>query len=525
MTPPNVSPTGTGQGKHAAVRQSRRVASPLITAVIVLLVLAYLLGPAVWQWSTGQTKMAAMSNEQVTTIDANDIDSALVDKLVAAPTSTQSGPLILTYHDIGYEKGQYQTTPEAFATQMKLLADAGWTTISAGQLLDWLDGKPLPAHSVMITFDDGTRGVWKYADPILASHNMRAISFVITGFVGTHEPYYMTWEQIEELHSSGRWDIESHTHLGHLEVPVDSKGTTAPFLTSLMWLDSKNRKETVEEWRDRVTTDLKESKDEIARHGLGEPTLFAYPFSANRTDPDGTSLLPGVLAPMFRASLLDAGGVARTTTLANLASGDVARMDITSDVTPAVLTDRLLEASGIDPRGLHPLVGPNRVKWATAQDTDTAIAVPGADGTIEFKSRANYQRYVFAPVATAMWCTYTVTADIGGFQPDSTSSAGLIALLEDAKNQIDVSVSGDEFQVHRGLDNDLVAAGALAFGSSHRVQISVSTTAVSVTVDGVRVYSATIDAPTGGHRVAGSVAVYQAASSARPTTIRNMTIS
>ena len=84
----------------------------------------------------------------------------------------------------------------------------------------------------MITFDDGATGVWQYADPVLKRLDMHAIAFIITGFVGTHAPYYMTWDQITELHNSGRWDMEAHTHLGHVQVPSDNNGNEGPFLTT-----------------------------------------------------------------------------------------------------------------------------------------------------------------------------------------------------------------------------------------------------------------------------------------------------
>ena len=54
---------------------------------------------------------------------------------------------------------------------------------------------------------------------------MHATAFIITGFVGTHAPYYMTWDQITELQNSGRWDIEAHTHLGHVRCPADPTAT------------------------------------------------------------------------------------------------------------------------------------------------------------------------------------------------------------------------------------------------------------------------------------------------------------
>ena len=49
-------------------------------------------------------------------------------------------------------------TPEDFAAQMRLIHDAGWTTLTADQLDGWLRGEPMPPHAVLITFDDGAMG-------------------------------------------------------------------------------------------------------------------------------------------------------------------------------------------------------------------------------------------------------------------------------------------------------------------------------------------------------------------------------
>ena len=51
----------------------------------------------------------------------------------------------------------------------------------------------------MITFDDGTHGLWTHADKILERHGMHGVSFLITGNVGAKRPYYLSWQEIDRM--------------------------------------------------------------------------------------------------------------------------------------------------------------------------------------------------------------------------------------------------------------------------------------------------------------------------------------
>ncbi|MEK8172151.1 polysaccharide deacetylase family protein [Streptomyces sp. M19] len=69
----------------------------------------------------------------------------------------------------------------------------------------------MPARSVYLTFDDGAQGLWRYADPVLARHRMRAAAFLITRHVGGRHSYYLSWDEVGRMARSGRWDFQSHT--------------------------------------------------------------------------------------------------------------------------------------------------------------------------------------------------------------------------------------------------------------------------------------------------------------------------
>src|SRR5205823_10068265 len=116
--------------------------------------------------------------------------------------------------------------------------------------------------------------------PVLAEAGFRATSFVITGWVGSHQPYYLTWDELGRMRASGRWDLESHSRFGHQRLPVDAAGTTAPTLINRLWLADQGRTETLEEFTARVRADLAGSTADLVAHGLPAPELFAYPFSA-----------------------------------------------------------------------------------------------------------------------------------------------------------------------------------------------------------------------------------------------------
>ncbi|MFC9554403.1 polysaccharide deacetylase family protein [Rhodococcus sp. NPDC056960] len=485
-----------------------RLRSGIVVIGLAVVVAGYLLLPAVWQWRSAAEK-ADKSIVQIETFASGPSDPALVSELAAAESSPQSPPLILTYHDIAYNSSRYTVTPEAFAAQMQLLHDAGWSTISADQLSGWLEGHALPPRSVMISFDDGARGVWQYADPILARYGQRAIAYIITGNVGTHAPYYMTWPEVQQLQSSGRWDLGSHTHLGHDQIPVDAAGNEGPFLSSRLYRVDLQRYETVDEYRTRVSSDLSASKAEFAAHGLPEPAFFAYPFSSHEETPPekdstGSGLLNAAVTAQFQAAMLDTPGGVATTTSAELAVRHLDRMDITTDVTLDQWAARLRDASPLDPSTAQPF---SRIgEWASSTGEPLTVV---ADRQVALNSaEAGYVVSRFARHRTTMWNNYTVSADLGGFgQPGDGTSTGLTALSGDDINQVEVSVSNGSYQIRRGAAGAVVVAtGALPNAGSYRAEMAVRPDQVSVRIDGLEVGSLPVQGR-GSIPAAGGIAI------------------
>lgn len=63
---------------------------------------------------------------------------------------------------------------------------------------------------VALTFDDGFKGQFVNAKPILDKYGFKATFFIVCNYVNSDNSTYMTWDEIKTLQAEGH-DIESHT--------------------------------------------------------------------------------------------------------------------------------------------------------------------------------------------------------------------------------------------------------------------------------------------------------------------------
>src|SRR5471032_1262085 len=149
------------------------------------------------------------------------------------------------YHHISTSPGMITVSPDRFAAQMAYLAQAGYRTVGAAQLSAYLAGKPVPAKSVVLTFDDGYLDNWVHAHPVLAEHGFTALGFLVSGWVnsgparsnatdstsarnlpgllghsaakaaieaGESDRAIMRWSEIDAMRQAGTFEFHSHTH-------------------------------------------------------------------------------------------------------------------------------------------------------------------------------------------------------------------------------------------------------------------------------------------------------------------------
>lgn len=119
---------------------------------------------------------------------------------------------IFMYHQIGYPpKGASKfvaglyVTPEQFETQMAYLVKNNYKTIGSLELYNLLKKGGNPSQkTVMITFDDGTYGQYKYAFPILKKYGLTATYYIVSNRSSIRAP------QLKEMAKSGM-EIASHS--------------------------------------------------------------------------------------------------------------------------------------------------------------------------------------------------------------------------------------------------------------------------------------------------------------------------
>lgn len=149
---------------------------------------------------------------------------------------------VLMYHHVAARGGSLTVGVDQFDSQMHGLAKNGYRSLRAEEFADFMAGRPLPAKSVLITFDDGYLDNWVYAHPVLQKYGLTAVLFTITGLIGdgAARPFYgqggqvpacpphdqakaqmfgnnrdnvmLRWDEIDAMRAAGTFEIHSHTH-------------------------------------------------------------------------------------------------------------------------------------------------------------------------------------------------------------------------------------------------------------------------------------------------------------------------
>jgi peptidoglycan/xylan/chitin deacetylase (PgdA/CDA1 family) len=96
---------------------------------------------------------------------------------------------VLMYHRVGAAgnawEARYAISAENFTAHMRALAAAGFRAVGINAMVAWLEGGPaLPQGAVLITFDDGFRGVSEHALPVLEALGWPFTVFLVSDLIG-----------------------------------------------------------------------------------------------------------------------------------------------------------------------------------------------------------------------------------------------------------------------------------------------------------------------------------------------------
>jgi Polysaccharide deacetylase len=223
--------------------------------------------------------------------------------------------------------------PRDFERQMTLLDNLGYETITLDAFVRFLRREPvsLPPRPLLLTFDDGRRDSWTGSDGILQELGFNATVFVDVGRVEEVDPEYLTWDELNTMQRSGRWDVQVQSGTGHQRIRYGpAPGDVGAFYAY------RGTEEVLGGWRERVFSDVTYGEEQVAHHVRGyRPRAFAPPYGnygqAGTNDPH----IPRELL----ARLLDSFDVVFTQDRSGFAvrgagtAGPVGRIEITGDVS------------------------------------------------------------------------------------------------------------------------------------------------------------------------------------------------
>jgi biofilm PGA synthesis lipoprotein PgaB len=400
-------------------------------------------------------------------------------RAIGAGLPADAPPIVLAYHDVRPSpRDRHVVTPDMLERQLTALSEAGFRTIGSAEYAAYLRGGPVGPRSVYLTFDDGTGGLYLYADQVLARLKMRAASYLISGRMGTHQPYYLTWPQVQIMAGSGRWDFQAHTHDLRTRGPVGEDRSDGSLLTGRAWNPATGRLESDAEHEQRVRADVAAQLDDFARQKLPEPLLFAYPFSdlGPRKDRATVAATAKIIDDTYVASLTNNDETAAPTSRRSSAGGRIQRIEVFGDTQPDDLVSRVATWTAIAPGGT-PLQDAGR--WWDPS-TGTVPSIDAFRGKAKPPAGKAYLQATYAPFATADWNDYRVVATVRDLDPEGGNAN--VTVRVGGTGSLTVRTSHNGVQVVSASGSALARIETVP-GPQHRVEISVATNSTSIRVD------------------------------------------
>ena len=192
------------------------------------------------------------------------------------PRFSRAVPVLL-YHRILRGDGR-GVSAVSFDAQMRRLHDTGFEPITLDQYIRFMRGEAvdLPSRPILLTFDDGYASALQEVDPVLARYGWSAVMYIPTGAVGISGR--LTWDELRQMQSSGRWEMQEHAGDGHVLIPVDAAGRRLPYYANELWTETG--KESFSRYKQRVTHDVGLGAALLSHNlpGWAPHRSFAVPF-------------------------------------------------------------------------------------------------------------------------------------------------------------------------------------------------------------------------------------------------------
>ncbi|MCA1778875.1 MAG: polysaccharide deacetylase family protein [Xanthomonadaceae bacterium] len=169
--------------------------------------------------------------------------------------------VVLLYHHVSDRTpSSTSVSPQQFQRHLEFLHQHEFEVWPLDQIIKRLFDQSLgvPDNVVAITFDDAYESIHDQAWPMLEKYGWTATVFVNTDAVDQGHKPYMNWDQLRELTGAG-FALGNHS-ASHAHLLAHESGETA------------------DEWRRRVTEDIRRAERRIFDETGLDTRLLAYPF-------------------------------------------------------------------------------------------------------------------------------------------------------------------------------------------------------------------------------------------------------
>ncbi len=195
--------------------------------------------------------------------------------------------LVLMYHSILKDParaGKYVVSPDTLSSDIAWLLGAGYSFVSLGALVDFVDGRgELPDKPVLLTLDDGYYNNLSYVLPILIEYDCCAVIGIVgeyaQRFTDTPDPNpnyaHLSLSDIEALALSDRVEFANHSYAMHGQTGRMGSG--------------RKSGESEADYIRAFTADTQKCQELIERCTHYAPLAYAYPYGV--IDPLSRSLL------------------------------------------------------------------------------------------------------------------------------------------------------------------------------------------------------------------------------------------
>lgn len=184
---------------------------------------------------------------------------------------------VLRYEGIGKTDGNNVSIKD-FENHMHALKEEGYQTVTLDTVKKFMEGEAvvLPEKPILVTFDGGRRDSYYNADPILFGLNFNAVMFVATVYPkeGGHGSFYLSDSELRRIVKSSRWEVQSNGHSVFATDTIDENGAQGRVLSNKLYRNGVL--ETDQEYKERITNDLKVSKEYLISIGAN-PEYIALP--------------------------------------------------------------------------------------------------------------------------------------------------------------------------------------------------------------------------------------------------------